>query len=56
MVNRRKKWLIGLTILVIAALAIGLVVKRNHEIATLKKPAVRPVPVQVATAKEGRSR
>lgn len=51
--NGRKKWLIGLAILMVVVLAIGLVVKRNHELATMKKPAVRPVPVQVAAVKEG---
>jgi RND family efflux transporter MFP subunit len=51
--NIRKKWLIGLVILVVAALAIGLVVKRNHELTAMKKPVVRPVPVQVVAVKEG---
>ena len=51
--TKRRKWLIGLTVVIIAALAISLVVKRNYDIATLKKPAARPVPVQVAAVKEG---
>ncbi|MDR3560241.1 MAG: efflux RND transporter periplasmic adaptor subunit [Negativicutes bacterium] len=48
-----KKWLYGLIGVVILALAAGLVVIKNKELATTNKPVQRNVPVQVATAKSG---
>lgn len=53
MMDKRKRWLVGLAIVMIIALAAGLVIKRNHELATMKRPAVRPMAVRVAAAREG---
>lgn len=48
-----NKWLIGIIVVVVAAAAIGLVIKRSHDVASLKKPAIPSNPVQVVQAESG---
>ncbi|MBP2629098.1 MAG: family efflux transporter subunit [Firmicutes bacterium] len=48
-----KKWLLGIIIVVVVALAIGLIVKRSQEVANQKKPALPSNPVQVVQIKPG---
>ncbi len=48
-----KRWLLGIIIVVVVALAIGLVVKRSQEVANLKKTALPSKPVQVVQIKPG---
>ena len=48
-----KRWLLGIIIVVVVALAIGLVVKRSQEVSNLKKPALPSKPVQVVQIKPG---
>lgn len=47
------KWVIGLTAIVVVALAIGLVMKRNHDIASLQKPNNQSVAIQISDVKRG---
>ncbi|MCE5287466.1 MAG: efflux RND transporter periplasmic adaptor subunit [Pelosinus sp.] len=48
-----NKWFIGLAVIVVAVLALGLVMKRNHDIASLQTPKTQSVAVQVATVTRG---
>lgn len=49
----KTRWAIGLAVIVVVALALGLVMKRNHDIAGLQKPQAQSVVVEVATVKRG---
>ena len=49
----KTKWGIGVIIVLVIAVAIGLVVKRNYDLANLKKPAAASVAVKVTVVKQG---
>ena len=53
MCSIKTRWAIGLTAIVVVVLAVGLVVKRNHDITRLQTPHTQSVAVQVATVKRG---
>ncbi|MEN6384660.1 MAG: efflux RND transporter periplasmic adaptor subunit [Phycisphaerales bacterium] len=49
----KTRWAIGLAAIVVIALAVGLVMKRNYDITSLQTPQAPSVAVEVATVKRG---